>query len=538
MLSELKINIESWNRSKEIGLITAPVAYGKTHFCIHELPQMLGIEPKETLMLFPRMVIRKQSLSDYSDYCVEYQSEESAFENKVRLATCHLIGNTYKRTGYMPNPALVVVDEWHTCFAETNFAEDLLYFQQVFQMWVNNPAVTVVCLTGTPTLPLEFVNRCPIPELEYMYGKFPQMRIRDLVGQLEPKYKANQIIVQQGQSLESVLRNVPASETNKQIVFVKGSIKRLKDLADADENATWLCSATSNAKIDGKPAADLMNKEHFEQFTAGYMPAGVIRIYITSAYREGLNVKDEIVKDVIIDGVTDIDIIQSFGRVRHNTNRLIVVVDRRRYKTIETRVKNARELLESDNPLAFEERLAEQIEQRNDDYEGRKHPVLIFKDVIANSLKFNYWALQYWLYEYYSAYCAGLTDNQTADLLGEENQSLKGYFQAILGAYSNAPISYNPYKYIRPATIELENKERIANFDWEKWGGVELYGDTAEQFRQEIQLKNRDYSLMAVSGIYRNFPALFERKKRKKIDGKRIWAYELKKGIELLNKFL
>ena len=532
------IKIEDWNRANEIGLITAPVAYGKTYFCIHELPQLLNVEPKETLMLFPRMVIRKQSLHNYSDFCVEYQSEESGFENKVRLATCHLIGNAYKRTGYMPNPALVVVDEWHTCFAENNFAEDLLYFQQVFQMWVNNPAVTVVCLTGTPTLPLEFVNKCPIPELEYMYSKFPPMRIRDLVGRLEPKYKANQIIVQQGQSLESVLRNVPASDDNKQIVFVKGSINRLKDLADADENATWLCSASSDAEINGKPAVDEMNKEHFEQFTAGQMPAGVNRVYVTSAYREGLNIYDEAVKDVIIDGVTDIDIIQSFGRVRHNTNRLIVVVDRRRYKTIERRVKDARELLENDNPLAFEERFAEQKEQRKEDYEGKKHPVLIFKDVIANSLKFNYWALQYWLYEDYSAHCAGLFDNQTSDLVGRKEQSLKGYFQAILGAYSDAPILYNPYRYIRPATIEQENKERITNFDWEKWSSVELYGEVAEQFRSEIQLKNKDYSLMAVSGIYKNFPTLFKSKERRRIDGKQPIVYTLTDCANLLADFI
>lgn len=530
--------MERWDRANEIGLITAPVSYGKTFFCIHKLPQLLGIEPKETLMLFPRTVIRNQSLHDYKDACVEYQSEETAFENKVRLATCHLIGNAYKRTGYMPNPALVVVDEWHTCFAENNFAEDLLYFQQVFRLWVNNPAVTVVCLTGTPTLPLEFVNKCPIPELEYMYSKFPPMRIRDLVGQLEPKYKANQIIIQQRQSLESVLRNVPASEDNKQIVFVKGSINRLKDLADADENATWLCSASSNAEINGIPAVDLMNKEHFEQFTAGQMPAGVNRIYITSAYREGLNIYDEAIKDVIIDGVTDIDIVQSFGRVRHNTNRLIVVVDQRRYLTIESRVKNARELLESDNPLAFEEWFAEQLEQRNDDYEGKKHPVLIFKDVIANSLKFNYWALQYWLYEKFSAICAGQSPNQTVSWFDKKMPSLKGYFQAILGAYSNASILYNPYRYIRPATIELENKERIANFDWEKWGGKELFGDTAEQFRKEIALKNKNYSLMALSGIYRNFPALFERKQCRRINGKRINTYTLKSGSDLVDKFL
>lgn len=532
------IKIEDWNRANEIGLITAPVAYGKTFFCIHELPQMLGVEPRETLMLFPRTVIRNQSLHDYKDACVEYQSEESGFENKVRLATCHLVGNAYRRTGYMPTPKLVIVDEWHTGFAENNFAFDLLYFQQVFQEWANNPQVTVVCLTGTPTLPMEYVNQCPYAGLEYMYGKMPKLSIRNLTGNLEPKYKAKQIIVQQGLSIEAVLRNVPASEENKQIIFVKGSIKRLIDLASADKRATWLCSTSSSSKVDGVPAVELMNMEHHREFTAGQMPTGIDRIYLSSAYREGLNIHDVSVKDVIIDGVTDIDLVQSFGRVRHDTNRLIVVVDKRRYQSIETRVKSARELLESDSPTAFEEYYLDQLEQQKEGYEGTIKPVLIFKDKTNNRLMFNYWALYYWLYERTSALCAGQSSNQSVFWFNEKLPSLKGYFQAILGAYSDAPILYNPYRYIRPATIEQENKERIANLDWEKWSGAELFGDVAEQFRKEISLKNKNYSLMAVSGIYKNFPMLFACKKRKKIDGKRIWAYELKKGIELVDDFI
>lgn len=371
-----------------------------------------------------------------------------------------------------------------------------------------------------------------------MYGKMPKMPVRNLTGKLEPRYKARQIIIQQGQSLESVLRNAPASEENKQIVFVKGSIERLIDLASADKHATWLCSTSSNSKVGDTPAVSLMNMEHHRQFTAGKMPAGINRIYLSSAYREGLNIHDESVKDVIIDGVTDIDLVQSFGRVRHDTDRLIVVVDKRRYRSIETRVRSARELLESDSPTAFEEYYLNQLEQQKEGYEGVKKPALIFKDKANNRLMFNYWALYYWLYERTSSLCAGQSFNQSVFWFDEKLPSLKGYFQAILGAYSDAPILYNPYRYIRPATIEQENKERIANFDWEKWSGKELFGDVTEQFRSEIQLKNKNYSLMAVSGIYKNFPTLFARKKRKKIDGKRVWAYELKKGIELVNVFL
>lgn len=532
------IKIDEWDRTNEIGLITAPVAYGKTYFCIHELPKMLGVEPKETLMLFPRKEIRNQSLREYKKSCVEYQSEESAFENKVRLATCHLIGNSYRRTGYMPIPTLVIVDEWHTCFAENNFAFDLLYFQQVFQKWVDNPKVIVVCLTGTPTLPMEFVNQCPFAGLEHMYGKMPRMPIRNLTRELEPKFKASKIIVQQNQSIESVLRAIPATKDNKQIVFVKGSIERLVDLANTDEKATWLCSASSNAKIGDDWARDLMNANHYEQFTAGNMPEGINRIYLSSAYREGLNVYDESIKDVIIDGVTDIDVVQSFGRVRHSTERLIVVVDKRRYQAIESKVLSARQLLENESLTAFEDYYLEQLEQQKEEYEGVKKPVLVFRDKTNNRLMFNYWALYYWLYERFSAICAGQSRNQSVFWFDKELPSLTGYFEAILGAYSDAPIVYNPYRYIRPATIEQENKERLAMFDWVKWGGKELFGEMTEQFKQEIQLKNKDYSLMAVSGIYKCFPMLFAKKQCRRIDGKRINTYTLKNGSDLLADFI
>lgn len=110
----------------------------------------------------------------------------------------------------------------------------------------------------------------------------------------------------------------------------------------------------------------------------------------------------------------------------------------------------------------------------------------------------------------------------------------KEFFEQLCQIRKNKANRDSFGRYIRPDTIEQGNRERIVNFDWEKWSGVELYGETAEQFKQEIGLKNKDYSLMAVSGIYKNFPTLFARKKRKKIDGKRVWAYELKKGSDLI----
>ena len=118
--------------------------------------------------------------------------------------------------------------------------------------------------------------------------------------------------------------------------------------------------------------------------------------------------------------------------------------------------------------------------------------------------------------------------------LKDKKEYPKKFFEELCQQYTRIGKRDSNGQYIRPQTIDLKNKERIALFDWEAWGGRELFGEVAEEFKQAIKLKNKDYSLMAVSGIYKHFPQLFECKKRKKIDGKRVWVYELKKGIELL----
>lgn len=539
----LQIDLGGWNKEKEIGLITSTVGQGKTYTSIREIPAMLGIEPKDTLMCFPRVDIKNQCLREYEEFCTEYNSEEAGFENKVNLATCHLIGSVYRRFGYMPSPALVVVDEWHTVFAESNFAGDLLYFQQAFQSWVDNPEVTVICLTGTPTLPLKFVNECPFEGLAHIYNKMPKMPVRSIVRESEPRFKTGEIIIQQRASIESVLRAMPASEDNKQIVFVKGSIDRLIDLAANDDKSTWLCSTKSNSKVkseSGKLARDLMNPEHHRAFVSGYMPQGVNRVYLSSAYREGLNIHDESVQEIIIDGTNDMDIVQSFGRVRHDTKRLVVVVDSRKYRGIISKVKDAINLLEKGSEAAFEDYFneQEQIERLKEEFEGDKKPCLIYEDKLNGKLSFNYWALYYWAYAVYSHKCARQYKSESAFWFGERLPSRDEYFDSMLGKYSDKPIRYNVLPYVRPATIERENQERIEQFDWETWGGRELFGEVAEEFKQAIDLKNKDYSTMAVSGIYKHFPQLFESKKRKKIDGKVPWVYELKSGTDLLGEII
>ena len=316
----------------------------------------------KTLFLSPRAGIKKQTLEQYSESTKLFSGLESAFAaDKVQVATVHQIGNWYQERKAFAQPLLVIVDEFHTLFAENCFASPLLYFQQQLEEWVNNPDVVVIALTATAKLPLEHIE-----------SGFAFKRISE---ETEPKYKAETITIEQSKSLETILRQCPATQDNKQLVFVRGSVERLIRLAAADECASWLCSKSSNTRIDGIKASSLMNQDHYETFLDGRFPDGVNRMFLTSAFREGINITDEAAQEIIIEGCTDIEIIQAFGRVRHDTKRLIVVIDKRKFGGFYDNIEKANELLESSNLEEYYER---QLEQEQENYEGEKIPVLVY----------------------------------------------------------------------------------------------------------------------------------------------------------------
>ena len=49
----------------------------------------------------------------------------------------------------------------------------------------------------------------------------------------------------------------------------------------------------------------------------------------------------------------------------------------------------------------------------------------------------------------------------------------------------------------------MENEKRLNSFDWFEWQGKELHGAAAKEFAKALGLKNKDGSIMAISGIYK-----------------------------------
>ena len=195
-----------------------------------------------------------------------------------------------------------------------------------------------------------------------------------------------------------------------------------------------------------------MNQEHYQALLSGHFPKGVNRMFLTSAFREGININDAAAQEIIIEGCTDIEVIQAFGRVRHDTRRLIVVIDKRKFGGFDRNIEAAERLFESGD---LQEYYEWQLEQEKEDYEGEKIPLLVYWDTSKKELRFNSFAVSYWIYErdsYQRATCNPKTP----------------YFGQMLGNYSKSEILFDSFNYVRPATNQIENEKRLDVFDWSK----------------------------------------------------------------------
>ncbi len=512
------LNLEGWDRSKQIGLIVAPCGSGKTYSSVLNFSDWFNVDPGEILLLVPRKTIKDQTLGnkEYKDHCSELFNDFTGNDGRVKVSTVQKIGSCFRNGIDIAKPGLVVVDEFHTLFGETDFADDLLYFQQLLQSWVADPAVSVVAMTATATLPCDFVNRCLFPGLEWLYqDKGFGLPMALVSSGLKPKYRVRKVQIEQAKALTTVLRANPASADSKQVVFWRGSTEGMMRQSKSEGNSTWLCSEYS-------PHAAKMNEDHLRYIQSGMLPPGIDRLYVSSAYREGFNIVDPAIREVVISGVTDIDIVQSLGRVRHDLERCIVVVDERCYK-IGGKVRKALNLKRSDDPKALEAYYKRQ--ERQSGTGGGKVPILVYLDHRSNEYRFNDYALYKWLHETYSFMAARKTvaEGET-EYQGRKVPKSEEYFASMLGSYCDE-ITFNQVKRGKKENAEAYNKEQLESFDWSAWIGEELYsGHGKEEFEQDIGLRNSDWSVKAVTGIHKLCPQCFQ-KRRKQIKGKRETVY-------------
>lgn len=315
-------------KSDKVGLITESCGYGKTHWVEHELVNELNeasffwndlavntrhYRKQDILFISTRRSIKDQQVryGEVEDAVEEDFTEEGANpiyddrQDKVRIITTAKLGALYLKGRVEKMFPVVVIDELHSLFLDTMFSEEsYAAIECIKHFWKDTVKIG---LTATPELLVKYID----PEGEMFYA----LDDNDLL----PKYNSEQFVYCNYTYLKSSLKLVKPTEDYKVVVYC-ASAKNAIALAEKYENAAFLISKynrDAEAVEKQKPLYDFIIKN-------AKLPEGVNLLFMTSAYREGVELKDEAVKAIIIDASDEITISQFIGRIRANLDKVIV----------------------------------------------------------------------------------------------------------------------------------------------------------------------------------------------------------------------
>lgn len=327
-------------------LITAGTGCGKTHFMVHDLPQLIqdqtGKKIKSTLLLEPLNMLKNDVLRSYSGFAEGLHIEEladgfSADETTLKVACFGALGLFLNDGNQIARSFdLILLDEidqlieWSICH-EGN----LLVWDWVFKQKEQG---NIVCgATATPGLLLDNINNGNRFHFVNMTPDFPV------------NLKSNNVTVVQGIKAQTFLKTVKPGPQNKYLVYCQ-SATRCAEMAKqfSDYGAGFIISKYQEKENkDGEFLCDVMeaqkvkDKENQEEeitlreYITKYqeLPEGVNVLIINDAAVCGINIHDPLVKHVIAETMNLDKAKQARGRIRHDLESFTVVYAR--YKTKE-----------------------------------------------------------------------------------------------------------------------------------------------------------------------------------------------------------
>ena len=428
-----------WRKTDKIGLITESCGYGKTHWVEHELINEINeasffwndlavnarhYRKQDILFISTRRSIKDQQVryGEVEDAVEEDFMAEGANpiyddrEDKVRIITTAKLGALYLQGKIEKMFPIVVIDELHSLFLDTMFSEEsYAAIECINHFWKDTIKIG---LTATPELLVKYID----PEEEMFYA----LDDNDLL----PKYNSEQFIYCNYTYLKSSLKLVKPREDYKVIVYC-ASAKNAIALSEKYENAAYLISKYNRdaaAVEKQQPLYDYIIKN-------AKLPEGTNLLFMTSAYREGVELKDEAVKAIIIDASDEITISQFIGRIRANLDKVIVNTNQNQLdrinKVIEDyeRIKNFSETEMAElygiqkEKAEKQENITLQIQKIDGRYELNKYLVPVQKYLLDCYIQ------------------ANNRGNSKIIKIGDRDlSSSKDWFNKYLGDYSRTPI--------------------------------------------------------------------------------------------------
>lgn len=230
------------------------------------------------------------------DYDSNYIDLDGERKGKIRLDTAHHFGEMVRNGKVRKIPKVMVIDELHSIFSESIFADSLLYTLDFIKE--NYADMVKIGLTATPQFLLEYIN-----------DDILKFQIIDL--DIGSKYKVKHNIHAQikGQAKTVLKQHLPTIGSNyKCIVYIQSArecYKASKEFAEMGMKTAFLISDYNETVIDGKKLVDLMDEAGVKDYIIKNQrfPQDTDIIFINSACREGMNIKDENVRIVICEAV-------------------------------------------------------------------------------------------------------------------------------------------------------------------------------------------------------------------------------------------
>jgi len=270
-------DIEQWNKD-DIILIKSPTGSGKSHFVKYILSEYCRINNKTILLLTNRDILKEQNIKELSKQnntiinIMNYQQIEYALMNGKEIIPYDII----------------VADETHYFFLDSTFSRKT----DISFNWVINHSSLKILLSATCNILEEYLEIENIKPIKY---------------EIKPNYSYinDFYFYYNNDVLEKLLTEIPEGE---KVIYFTGA-KRAYEMSNKFDNAKFICSKHSKLYAQYSDEDERKNIIENEKFNCQILCC-------TSVLDNGINIKDKLVKHIIID-IFDLDILQQcIGRKR------------------------------------------------------------------------------------------------------------------------------------------------------------------------------------------------------------------------------
>lgn len=349
-------------------LITAGCGRGKTHYALSLSPTGLlaainekrrfinlldrnlkDIEPSEVLFLTSRKVIKSQQLKS-NDNCVAAipadfaddadlkndfieEKEKEKRKGKIRITTAHNFGELVKKGLVKRQPKVIIVDEIHSVFSETIFAESLIFTIEYLKEHYDS--IIKIGLTATP----EFLT-------DYIEKNDKELHFKIIDIDLGSKYKSKEIKVIKNGSIDTYLRECHPASDSKYIVYTQSAKKCYELSQQYGSKSAFLISDYNERKVNDRLLVDIMNEQGVKQYIIENqkLPDDIDIVFLNSACREGMNLKDKNIKHIICEAPDMLTIEQIYGRMRGDTDTMTVICNFHNFSKIKNDIDELNKL--------------------------------------------------------------------------------------------------------------------------------------------------------------------------------------------------